>query len=212
MKPDIDEKLRILQPVIGTKKANQLRQLYYFEDDSREKRALENHIDLLISRHVKTQIADQIILPPPPKDACQGDINIGTIEYMGKPKGEFGLKLKDLNRHTGIFGSTGSGKTTMAFNLIRQLHKKGIPFLIFDWEKSYRDLAKSYDDVVVFTLGSDINPLYLNPLNVPPGISTEEYSKSLISLLAEDYLSGAGSDTVLLNGCNSTSLQSSSSQ
>jgi hypothetical protein len=199
MKPDIDEKLRILQPVIGEKKASQLRQLYYFEDDYRAKRELENHIDLLISRHVKTQIADTIVLPPPPAKACQGDINIGTVEYMGKPQGQFGLKLKDLTRHAGIFGSTGSGKTTLALGLIRQLHKSHTPFLIFDWEKSYRNLTKEFDDVVVFTLGSDINPLYLNPLNVPPGIGTEEYSKSLISLLAEDYLSGAGSDTVLLN-------------
>lgn len=199
MKPDIDERLKILQPAIGTKKANQLRQMYFFEDDYRAKRELENFIELLISKHVKTGIDDQIVLPPPPIEACQGEIDIGTVEYMNRPQNQFGLKLKDLTRHAGVFGSTGSGKTTLALNLIRQLHKKTLPFLIFDWEKSYRNLANEFDDVVVFTLGSEINPLYLNPLNLPPGISQEEYSKSLISLLAEDYLSGAGSDTVLLN-------------
>ena len=82
MKPDIDEKLRILLPVIGTKKAHSLRQMYFFEDDWKAKKELENHIDLLISKLVKTQISEQIILPPPPQEACQGDINIGQIEYM----------------------------------------------------------------------------------------------------------------------------------
>lgn len=198
MKSEIDEKLRILQPAIGTKKVHALREIYYFEDDYRAKREIENYIELLISKHVKTRIDDQIILPPPSQEVCLGEIDIGTVEYMNRPQRQFSLKLKDLNRHTGIFGSTGSGKTTLALNLIRQLHKKGIPFLIFDWEKSYRNLVNEFDDVAVFTLGSNINPLYLNPLNLPPGISQEEYSKSLISLLAEDYLSGAGSDTVLL--------------
>jgi hypothetical protein len=198
MKSDIDEKLRILQPAIGAKKANQLRQMYYFEDDYRAKREIENYIELMISRFVKTQIHEQIVLPPPPLEICQGEIDIGTVEYMDRPQHQFSLKLKDLNRHTGIFGSTGSGKTTLASNLIRKMRKNGIPFLIFDWEQSYRNLCSEFHDVVVFTLGSDINPLYLNPLNLPPGISQEEYSKSLISLLAEDYLSGAGSDTVLL--------------
>ena len=95
---------------------------YYFEDDYRAKRELENHIDLLIARHVKTEIADQIVLPPPPPVACQGDINVGIVEYMGKPLHDFNLNLKSLTRHAGIFGSTGSGKTSLALNLIRQLH------------------------------------------------------------------------------------------
>ena len=194
----IDEKLKILQPILGTPKTQRLRQMYYYEDDYRQKRELENHIELLISRLVKKNIEDEIILPPPPKDSCDGDLNIGEIEYLGKGIYPFHLKLKDLNRHVGIFGATGSGKTTLAKNLIRTLYKKGIPFLIFDWEKSYRNLIREFPDVQVFTVGKDINPLFLNFLNVPPGIDYEEYIKSVIAIISEDYVGGIGADTMLL--------------
>ena len=166
----IDEKLKILKPILGAKKTKKLRQMYFFEDDFRAKKEIENLIDLFISCHAKKDVEDQIILPPPSQDLCEGDLNIGEIEYIDKPISAFDLKLRDINRHMGIFGSTGSGKTTFAKNLIRKLHKKGIPFLIFDWEKSYRNLINEFDDVQVLTVGSDINPLFLNFLNVPPGI------------------------------------------
>jgi len=195
----IDEKLKTLQPVLGTEKAQRLRQMYFFEDNWRQKKEIENYIDLLISRFVKPGIEDEIILPPPPKDLCNGDLNIGKIEYLGTNPSPFNLKLKDINRHMGIFGSTGSGKTTFAKNLIRKLHKRGIPFLIFDWEKSYRNLIREFPDVQVLTVGSDINPLFLNFFSLPPGIKYDEYIKSLIAIISEDYVGGIGADTMLLN-------------
>ncbi|MFC1829020.1 ATP-binding protein [Thermodesulfobacteriota bacterium] len=195
----IDDKLKLLQPVIGAIKVQKLRQLYFFSDDFRERKGIENHIDLLISRFVKKDIEDQVTLPPPDPQLCQGEIDAGELSYLNQPKGRLGLKLKDINRHVGIFGSTGSGKTTFAQNLLRQLHKRGIPFLIFDWEKSYRNLTKEFDDVQVFTVGKDINPLYLNFLTVPPGIAFDEYIKSIIAIISEDYIGGIGADTMLLN-------------
>jgi len=195
----IDEKLKILKPILGAKKTKKLRQMYFFEDDFRAKKEIENLIDLFISCHAKKDVEDQIILPPPSQDLCEGDLNIGEIEYIDKPISAFDLKLRDINRHMGIFGSTGSGKTTFAKNLIRKLHKKGIPFLIFDWEKSYRNLINEFDDVQVLTVGSDINPLFLNFLNVPPGIRYDEYTKSIIAIISEDYIGGIGTDTMLLN-------------
>jgi len=195
----IDDKLKLLQPVIGAIKVQKLRQLYFFSDDFRERKGIENHIDLLISRFVKKDIEDQVTLPPPDPKLCEGEIDAGELSYLGQSKGRLGLKLKDINRHVGIFGSTGSGKTTFAQNLLRQLHKRGIPFLIFDWEKSYRNLTKEFDDVQVFTVGKDINPLYLNFLTVPPGIAFDEYIKSIIAIISEDYIGGIGADTMLLN-------------
>ena len=195
----IDEKLKILQPILGHIKTRRIRQMYYYEDDFRRKRELENHIDLLISRYVKKDVEDEIILPPPQKELCDGDLDIGETEYLGKSFFPFHLKLKDINRHVGIFGSTGSGKTTFAKNLIRKLHKRNIPFLVFDWEKSYRNLIREFPDVQVLTVGSDINPLFLNFLCVPPGIKHEEYIKSVIAIISEDYIGGIGADTMLLN-------------
>jgi DNA-binding MarR family transcriptional regulator len=195
----IDEKLKILQPVLGPERIDRLRQMYFFEDDFREKKELESHMDLLISRYVKKDVNDQIILPPLPKDLCAGHISIGELEYLGRKISPLYLRLKDINRHVGIFGSTGTGKTTFALNLIRQLHKKGLPVLIFDWEKSYRSLINKIPDLQVFTVGSDINPLFLNFLTVPPGIEFDEYIKSIVAIISEDYIGGIGADTMLLN-------------
>ena len=195
----IDEKLKLLLPVLGKAKAKRLRQMYLFEDDFRLKKEIENRIDLLIAKLVKKEIEDEIILPPPDNSLCIGDINLGKTEYLGRKINPFGLKLKDINRHVGIFGSTGSGKTTAAKNIIRQLHRKGIPFLIFDWEKSYRNLIREFSDIQVFTVGNDINPIFLNFLTVPPGIKYDEYIKSIIAIVSEDYIGGIGADTMLLN-------------
>ena len=152
----IDDKLKNLQPVLGTQKAKRLRQMYFYEDDYRRKKEIENYIDMLIARLVKKDIEDQIILPPPPKEICNGDLNIGDVEYLEKKIYPFNLKLRDINRHISISGSTGSGKTSFATHLIRQLYKRGIPFLVFDWEKSYRNLVRELPDTQVFTVGSDI--------------------------------------------------------
>ncbi len=195
----VDEKLKILQPLLGTRKVMGLRGMYYMKKDFRDKARIENHIDLLISRLAKKGIDEEIILPPPEADKCKGDIDIGKVEYLGIERQSFELKLKDINRHMGIFGSTGSGKTTFARNLIHQLHKRKIPFLVFDWEKSYRSLVKEIPDVRVFTVGNDISPFFLNFLTVPPGIKFDEYIKSVIAVISEDYVGGIGADTMLLN-------------
>ena len=143
----IDENLRILQPLLGTRKVLGLRSLYYMKTDSRDKRRIENKIDGMISRLAKKGIEEEIILPPPKKNICGGDIDIGKVEYLHRELYPFELKLKDINRHMGIFGSTGSGKTTFARNLIHNLHDRNIPFLIIDWETSYRNLVKELDGV-----------------------------------------------------------------
>ena len=195
----IDDKLKLLKPIMGTRKVQGFRQMYYITKDFKRKKEIEARIDLLISMHVKTSIEDSIILPPPEAELCQGDIDIGEIEYLGKRIRPLSLTVKDLARHTGLFGATGSGKTTFALNLIRKLHKKCVPFMVFDWETSYRSLAKEFPDVEVLTVGSDINPLSVNILEIPPGVPRDEYIKGLINLFSEDYLSGAGSDTMFLN-------------
>ena len=198
MKLTVDQKLQRLVPVLGRKKVNGLRQMYFLEE-GRGRREMEEYIDLMLARFVKTEVEDQIILPPPVRELCEGEIDIGQVEYLGKELYPIKLDLADLNRHMFVAGSTGSGKTTFALNLIRKLHQAKIPIMIIDWETSYRNLVREFDDFEVFTVGRDINPIHINILHVPPGISKAEYTKSLIALIADDFLSGAGSDTMFLH-------------
>ena len=51
-----------------------------------------------------------------------------------------------------------------------ELIKADIPFIVIDWEKSYRFLTKVHPDVEVYTVGNDdINPIHFNMLDIPPG-------------------------------------------
>ena len=92
---------------------------------------MKNHVLVEISKHVKKGLDDCVLLPPPVADKCKGEIEIGQVSYAGNTLYPFGLNLKDINRHVGIFGSTGSGKTTCAVNLITNLRRRGVKFLLF---------------------------------------------------------------------------------
>ena len=173
--------------------------MHLFKSNPKDKKKIEDHIDFMLSKHITPDLKEDIVLPPPKSQICSGEIEIGSVSYLKRNLYPFSLSLKEINRHAFIAGSTGSGKTTLAKHIIRNLHARNIPFLIIDWEKSYRNLTGEFSNVEVITVGNeDINPLYLNPFVLPPGISKEEYIKSLLAIIAEDYLSGAGSDTVLM--------------
>ena len=155
---DIKETLRKLKPFIG-KKADKL-WVRHSTGDRLEKQEWEQVINLLAEKYRISTIEDSITLPPPVKEESRGDIFIGDTRYLSQPSLKFSLNLPELTRHMGIFGSTGTGKTTLAKNILRELTKQRIPFIVFDWEKNYRDLIKENKEVKIFTLGTDISTFY----------------------------------------------------
>ncbi len=185
-----------MAPIIGDKLAYALRTKYHIKKQPRDKMIVEAQIDLFLSRFVKRRLDDTILLPPPGHALCWGDVPIGRLEYLGQGFGEFHLRLRDVNRHVGIFGSTGTGKTTLALQLIRNLHSIGIPVLVIDWETSYRSLAGI--GARILRVGLEDDEFQVNIFRVPPGIDHEEYAKSLISIISYDYLGGQGSDTIMM--------------
>ena len=46
------------------------------------------------------------------------------------------LPVKSLTQHMGIYGETGSGKTTTSIKILYELHRKGINFLVILQEKT----------------------------------------------------------------------------
>jgi hypothetical protein len=198
MEQTVEEKLRVLRPIIGQRKTEALRALYFSEDDPLDRRRVELRIDSVISRYAKTDIDRCVVLPPPKSSDLGGAVPVGNVEYLGNLRGTFSLKLRDVNRHLGIFGATGSGKTTLATSLIRSLAGQGIRVIVLDWEKNYRGLAKEIAGLVVFTVGTSTSPLFHNPLALPPGIEYEEFAKSIVQIISHDYLGGHGSDTIML--------------
>jgi len=171
--------------------------MLYKMADYRDRQDIEQRINKLAMKYGVDGIDDQILLPPPDETEHDGDISIGAITYLGEQKSDFKLKLSELTRHLGIFGYTGTGKTTLARNIIRSLVTKKIPFIIFDWETSYRTLAKEYPNIKVYTVGKDVSPFKFNFFNLPPGIDYQDYVKSVIEIFSKCYVGGVGSDTIM---------------
>jgi hypothetical protein len=75
---------------------------------------------------------------------------------------------EDMNKHVFVCGVTGSGKTTTCMRLLLE---SGYPFLVIEPAKTeYRVLANNHD-CLVFTLGDNVAPFRLNPLEFLEGES-----------------------------------------
>ena len=199
----IEKKLKLLKPVLSKRQWDGLRLQYIFEKDFKKRKEIETLMDILISQHVRGLQTEQILLPPPEKDALQGDYAIGDVLYPDKPVGTFGIKKNEWLRHCGIFGKTGSGKTTLVINILKQICNKGHPFLIFDYKRNYRDLLKHPDfekeDILIFTVGrNNVVPFYFNPKLHPAGMEEYVWIKQLAQIIEKVYLLGPGANDVFM--------------
>ena len=158
---------------------------------------------------------NQVILPPSTKSECEGkkQIHVGTVCYgkdsTGKDRECYPLYLnyEDIKNHILITGLSGTGKTTLGYNLLIELAKNNKRAIIFDWDRTWRNFLsldkKQYpfiDNIRVFTIGrNDIAPFSWNMFFTPPpnvkfsswlGIaSSKPLQKSLMSGQGvEDYL------------------------
>ena len=112
-----------------------------------------------------------------PVDEIGATLTLGDVlDHGDVTRQKIRLKMQNLPKHVGVFGLTGSGKTTTVQSLLRQLwDKHKIPFLVIEPAKSeYRRLTSSgvlNDDLVVITAGVESPmtcPLRLNPFSFTP--------------------------------------------
>ncbi len=89
-----------------------------------------------------------------------------------------GLVPEMLASHVGIYGNTGSGKTTTSVSLVAQTYRNQIITIIItpgnvgDW----RLLKDLFPEFRIFTAGNpDIAPLRYNMWDVPPGVPVGKY-------------------------------------
>lgn len=195
MTREVVEALQRLRPHLGSK-ADTLWALY-LSLDRVGRQEIEQTVRLLdLKRNRTTPGAGPPPLPPPEAGVLAGWLRLGDAVYPGRPPASFGLEPGELIQHVGIFGRSGAGKTNTVLCLLRGLLDKGVPFLIFDWKRNYRDLLAvpwvPEGRVVVLTAGRDLAPLRLNPLRPPPGTDPRTWLKKLIEIIAHAYFLGEG--------------------
>ena len=130
-----DERLRKLEPKISKQKAD----LLWVAAAADPK--LRKHVDAFIGLESYRQLGstfreNQVLLPPPSQGVVAGPIDIGEVWYDG-PRGRLGLRPNELSKHTGIIGSSGSGKTSIGLRLVKSvIEQTDVPVVVFDIKRT----------------------------------------------------------------------------
>ncbi len=115
---------------------------------------------------------------PARTETTQNALNIGSIlDDKDNPVRDLQILIDYFTKQGGIFGDTGSGKTTTVTRILYELYKKHIPFLVFLPSKNedYRALVKIMPKVRVFTPADEtIAALRLNPHISSEGVNVNK--------------------------------------
>ncbi|MEM2674583.1 MAG: DUF87 domain-containing protein [Candidatus Hadarchaeales archaeon] len=171
-----------------------------------EEEMLED-IGLLIGNQILAGAGvDYPALRVPDEGVSDGDCLLGYVMSNGKALHPFLLREDELLKHVSIFGSTGTGKTNLCMNLLIELCRKKVCWMVLDWKKNYRDLLSIPDignhDILVLTIGEP-NPLRFNPLVPPEGTGPKVWLKKLIEIICTAYYLGEGVAYLLMKAIDS---------
>lgn len=195
-----DERLREivhqLEPLLGP----QTRMLWYKYLNARtpqRKESWRRRIRILGER-VLDKYEDDVRLPPPSPKETIGEYQLGTVVYPDKPYSVFGLRENEFCKHIMISGMTGTGKTTAALQIIKELKRHNKNFLVFDWQREYKKLKKleQFKDVWVLRVGKDAK-FRFNPLIPPKGTDVREWLAKLVDVINHAYLGSYGTEYIL---------------
>ncbi len=129
---------------------------------------------------IGTAVAPAVEFEMPP--ALEGEIELGRVVLQSGESGHVArIPLDSLPKHIFVTGMTGSGKTTSCLNLLLQLYRLGVPFLVIEPVKSeYRSLAACIPGLQIFTVGDeDTAPFRLNIFEPPSGVKVQTHIENL---------------------------------
>lgn len=198
---EIDDLLRKLEPIIG-RRAKGLWYLDAFSRNPKEEFDNEQLLRLLADKETDSNFREAIRLPPPSPAKLKGEYRFGSVLYPEEKFSEFGIREQEFIRHLLIVGMTGTGKTNLAFHILRELHSHGKPFLVFDWKSNYRALKQlpEFRDLKIITLGDPNSDFKFNPLIPPPGIHPKNWMAMLIDVCKHAFFFAHGVEYLFRKG------------
>ena len=114
----------------------------------------------------------------------QSGVELGTIYHMGNVESAtVSLDVKSLAMHTFVTGSTGSGKSNTVYQILQELNKQGVKFLVVEPAKG--EYKHVFGNGVAKVYGT--NPYYtpllkINPFKFPKEIHVLEHIDRLIEI------------------------------
>jgi hypothetical protein len=198
----ITGEIKKLVPILGKEKAERISRAYLLADEDTRKRIFEMVDVVKACVFSDEKLRGTLLLEPPTKEAAAaGDLEVGQIMYGNKEMYPLKITKDMLLTHIGVFGSSGYGKTNIAYFMVKQLIAQGVPVLIFDFSKrNYRELLTMGLNVPIklYTVGRDVAPLRFNPLIGPDNVPLSQWIKEFASIFDHAYwLLGGGKHVIM---------------
>lgn len=114
----------------------------------------------------------------------EAKLHLGDVYHMGNNEDiPVNLNLKSLAMHTFITGSTGSGKSNTVYQLLRELNKQHVHFLVIEPAKGEYKHVFGNSGANVYGTNPYFTPLLkINPFRFPEGIHVLEHIDRLIEI------------------------------
>jgi len=127
--------------------------------------------------------APEFYVPNASESGSEG-ILLGPVKSGGREYHDFRLQLEDIRRHACILGMTGSGKSTTAGAIVRQVAESGLPTLVLDWHNEYGQMVSSVGGKV---LAPGRDEFSINPLEVGPATDPVEHVAMVSDIFSDIY-------------------------
>lgn len=201
---NIDERkdlLKKLEPILGSR-AKALWYMTLFSEDPKTEYKNKELLRLIADKNAKHDFKDAIRLPPPSPAKLPGRFYLGQVLYPDSFYSDYGLNENDFIKHIFIAGMTGTGKTNLSFQILKQLVKNKKPFLVFDWKGSYRALKHlpGFTDLKVIRLGNKDCNFKFNPLIPPPKVHPKHWMSLLVDVMNSSFFGSYGVEYFLRKG------------
>lgn len=120
-------------------------------------------------------------------EAPRDTVRVGAIYHMGETESEnpVNLSLSALTAHTFVTGSTGVGKSNAVYELLGNLQRHDLPWLVIEPAKGeYKDVFGGYKKVQVYGTNPYKYPnlLHLNPFSFPSDVHVLEHIDRLVEI------------------------------
>lgn len=164
------------------------------EDDEAERIEMMQDVQEHISLHLPKLLASKNpLLVVPSEEKSSGDIKIGKV-LQDQALHTFYLTKEELNQHLLCVARSGAGKTVLLINIITELLRLGIPFLVWDFKKDTRHIIKQYPQVWVIRW----EDMRFNPLHPPPGVPLQRWKQIFVDCISHCWGVFHGSRNFLL--------------